>query len=177
MTWNERRKRRILISEAIREGASKQEVCERFQVSSTTVDIACRQYKKRPRPSLSHREARKRREEIAAAVKSGEPIGEIAHRYKTSVALVYSACAEFGIRLPRAGAKQLRPRTYSILRDLWDKQLKVSQIAAKHGVSEVFVNKIRQTAYQNGWPELQPKKGIIDEGAEQPSAAEELPNR
>lgn len=105
-----------------------------------------------------HERSRRRRKEIAASVRSGMSSADVSKQFDVSMALVWAACAEHGVRIPRS-AKTSQPRTYCILRRLWD-GVRVKDIAEEFDVSEGLVFKIKANAIKNGWPELKGKRDV-----------------
>ena len=49
---------------------------------------------------MTHEEKRKRRENIAKAVKRGEKLPDVCESFEVGIRTVYDACREFGVELP-----------------------------------------------------------------------------
>lgn len=96
--------------------------------------------------------SRKRRAEIVKFIKNGGTAHEATARFDVSMALVYQACSEAGVT-PKRSVKPPKPRTYKMLRQLWD-GMSVSAVADQNNVSLSLVSQLKKVASENGWPEL-----------------------
>lgn len=76
--------------------------------------------------------------------------------FDVSISMVWAACSEHSVRIPRS-MKSSQPRTYRILRALWDGK-SINATADEFGVHRQTVLKIKANAIKNGWPELKGKR-------------------
>ena len=108
---------------------------------------------------MTNEKTRQRRRDIAAYIREGHEDFEACAKFNVSMGTIYLILREYGIRNPSRlkGCKTLRPRTYQILRDLFN-GVKPAEVSRRHNLSITIVCRIRDDAAANGWPEVKAEK-------------------
>ena len=96
---------------------------------------------------LSHGDRKRRRGRMARAVASGEVPADVAERFRVTPGLVYRACIEFGVPVPRRRSRRptTRYRCFDVLAAIRRGGTNAS-IARAAGVSRQYVHEIRSAA-------------------------------
>lgn len=105
---------------------------------------------------MTHWELATRRREIADYVKANHTMAEAAAKFGCGLQLVYHSMREHGVGRPIAGMKRMKPKSFAILRELWD-GAKPTELAKKYDLSLTSICDLRNLAIENGWPELAKK--------------------
>ncbi len=103
--------------------------------------------------NLSHEQRKKRRKSIAEFCQkqqgySQDILARAAKHYNVSVHLVYSACREHEVDIPKLN-QNTYPKTFQILKCLLDGE-KQTDIAAKFKVKQQRISQIKKEAEQAG---------------------------
>lgn len=109
----------------------------------------------RKKPILTTEERTARRKRIAAAVRAGDSVGQVAVRFGVTRQTVYNACLEYGV----PPVKDIRPVRKHASKDHWPEILyelmhtdgSCEMIGERLGVSRARVSQILQLARRAGF--------------------------
>lgn len=110
------------------------------------------------RPKLTHEERRARRTEIVSAVRSGEPVPDVASRFGVSCATVYNHCRRGPdsepdyrrVRLPKRRPQAIGGSTYEVIAALINTPDVNTELAARFGVTPQRIDQIKRKALRAG---------------------------
>jgi transposase len=136
MSHGERKARREVMVERVKQGRSPKEVAEEFSVTHVTVYKACREWKiKLPGWKVSMEKSRKRRKIVAAYVEQGHSVSETAEKFKLHPSTVRKACGACKVELPalRRGKSMV---------EYLEQGYSVEETARKYGIQRKSVSRI-----------------------------------
>jgi hypothetical protein len=127
-------------------------VARKFGVSVKYVHECCYVYL----PHMTQEERRRRREEIADAMRAPDAdIDAVARKFAVKVGYVYGCCREHEVPLLGHGSKPgSRPvNVFAVLKDLLAGETQ-EECSTKYNVSRARISQIAMLAREGGWTEL-----------------------